>query len=173
MGSRTIASSPTDISAKIKLALIITEWFQHLISNFALDSALLHPEKFQKSTYGQRENVGRKRPKRCVQAAKQGGHKDKSSKSLFHVSTRCMVIFIVSCLCNVSRRLMKVVLNTFFRAIYVVGENKFPSSGPVIIVANHSNQFIDAMVKSELLTPSSKHHFRCSSFIAARDQSPS
>eukprot|EP00300_Choanocystis_sp_HF-7_P004671 c13646_g1_i3.p1 GENE.c13646_g1_i3~~c13646_g1_i3.p1 ORF type:complete len:234 (-),score=37.30 c13646_g1_i3:96-797(-) len=41
---------------------------------------------------------------------------------------------------------MRIVLRTFFRAIYVVGGEKFPTKGPAIIVANHSNQFIDAMM---------------------------
>eukprot|EP00300_Choanocystis_sp_HF-7_P034577 c47421_g1_i1.p1 GENE.c47421_g1_i1~~c47421_g1_i1.p1 ORF type:complete len:605 (+),score=132.87 c47421_g1_i1:42-1856(+) len=42
--------------------------------------------------------------------------------------------------------IMRLVLKTFFRAIYVVGDDKFPETGPVIVVANHSNQFVDAMM---------------------------
>jgi glycerol-3-phosphate O-acyltransferase/dihydroxyacetone phosphate acyltransferase len=44
------------------------------------------------------------------------------------------------------RTIFRFILNVFFRRIDVLNPQLFPSSGPVILVGNHANQFIDAMM---------------------------
>jgi len=41
--------------------------------------------------------------------------------------------------------LSRTAIRLFFRDVAVVGKENFPRSGPVILIANHSNQFVDAM----------------------------
>jgi len=43
------------------------------------------------------------------------------------------------------------VLSVFFRNIEVVGEDSFPASGPVIVVANHYNSLIDGVLVTSFL----------------------
>jgi 1-acyl-sn-glycerol-3-phosphate acyltransferase len=59
-------------------------------------------------------------------------------------------------------RVARLSLRLFFRQVTVVNAENFPPSGPVIVVANHANQFVDAMV---LL--SSVPHRRPVSFMIA------
>ena len=39
-------------------------------------------------------------------------------------------------------------MNAFFREIDVVGLENIPPDGPLIICANHNNQFVDGIVKN-------------------------
>lgn len=44
------------------------------------------------------------------------------------------------------RCLMKMIVRVFFRQIDIVGAMRIPTSGATIFVANHSNQFVDALM---------------------------
>ena len=37
-------------------------------------------------------------------------------------------------------------MNIFFREIYVINKKYIPKSGPVLLVGNHPNMFVDAMI---------------------------
>eukprot|EP00927_Polykrikos_kofoidii_P017339 TRINITY_DN1788_c0_g2_i1.p1 TRINITY_DN1788_c0_g2~~TRINITY_DN1788_c0_g2_i1.p1 ORF type:complete len:570 (-),score=78.44 TRINITY_DN1788_c0_g2_i1:173-1882(-) len=44
------------------------------------------------------------------------------------------------------RQFVRLLVNTFFRRVDVVGQFRVPTEGPVIVVANHANQFVDPMM---------------------------
>ena len=44
------------------------------------------------------------------------------------------------------KRIIKITLFVFFKKIVVIGKNNIPTKGPLIIVANHPNTFMDPMI---------------------------
>eukprot|EP00927_Polykrikos_kofoidii_P017338 TRINITY_DN1788_c0_g1_i1.p1 TRINITY_DN1788_c0_g1~~TRINITY_DN1788_c0_g1_i1.p1 ORF type:complete len:567 (-),score=85.79 TRINITY_DN1788_c0_g1_i1:31-1731(-) len=44
------------------------------------------------------------------------------------------------------RQFVRLVVNIFFRRVDVVGQFRVPTEGPVMVVANHANQFVDPMM---------------------------
>ena len=47
---------------------------------------------------------------------------------------------------NIIKIFFTLILNTFFREIRVIGRHNLPKRGPCIIVGNHNNQYIDALL---------------------------
>ncbi len=52
---------------------------------------------------------------------------------------------------NIVRRLGRRAVRTFYRRIEVTGLDNVPASGPVIVVANHANSLIDAVIIGAML----------------------
>lgn len=52
-----------------------------------------------------------------------------------------------------AKTLAKLSVNTYFQDIHVIGEENIPKDGALIVYGNHSNQFVDALVRSHSLIP--------------------
>jgi glycerol-3-phosphate O-acyltransferase / dihydroxyacetone phosphate acyltransferase len=48
--------------------------------------------------------------------------------------------------CVLVKWLVSLVVRIFFQDVQLVGESNLPRKGPVILVGNHQNQFVDALV---------------------------
>jgi len=53
---------------------------------------------------------------------------------------------------QILRRLIKFLLSVFFKNIIITGKNNFPDKGPLIIVSNHPNTFMDPLLVASLTT---------------------
>ena len=49
------------------------------------------------------------------------------------------------------RMLVRVTLRIFYKEFFVLGREKLPSEGPIIMVANHPNTLMDPLIVASLL----------------------
>ncbi len=51
---------------------------------------------------------------------------------------------------HISKQLVKILLSVFFKDIVITGKNNIPENGPVIIVSNHPNTFMDPLIVASI-----------------------